>query len=349
MLTRKEIQRRKWIMRRNGINVVNDSSWGPRLNAMWLRLPVSVRDVESFWQPVREEQHDSRVAAGVHVVRDVVDGQPTGDWHYENEQGLIIDPDDVVDTKRGFNWHVKFKEDDPSVIDTLGTIDSNRYYPGYVSKPDGQDGVIHVVSNGKTNGATPSNAMLDAIIFSTARSGTDLKTNLGLSAQESKIWVNPNYHNGIYQFLLARKIGEEDAGQATFDHDIVNNHAYNHNIDQIGNWQTAYLNKYGMSPRYISAMRYLYDHPDQLGQYDETYDIHDVLSDGFLRYREKPTRWNPGQPRQIQYVTARANELWNSPTIQEYLNSDHAKAVWQAGLDSREEYPVETFTQNHSK
>lgn len=49
MLTRKEIFRRKWIMRRNGINITNDSSWGPRLNAMWLSLPISVRGQESFW------------------------------------------------------------------------------------------------------------------------------------------------------------------------------------------------------------------------------------------------------------------------------------------------------------
>lgn len=173
-------------------------------------------------------------------------------------------------------------------------------------------------ANGKPsrmNLATIPINMLDSIAINSGRSNTPVKQNLGLIGKESTFggrstplgnpWRYDTYdiYNLVknHAFLLTPKFEYKEA----LDKKLYSKPDYFEN-DQRRIWvedDAKYHMKRGIKGK--------------TPHYSDNY-----LQDAFMRYNANPYNYNSGQKNYVQMVNAIANEVWNSPQIQEWWNSE---------------------------
>ena len=183
-------------------------------------------------------------------------------------------------------------------------------------RPQGK--IITLRTKGPMNLTDIHTNLLDSIAINTARSKTDIKTNLGLIGKESTF--------GGYSKALGRYRTEYHP------HILTNNHAYYNNpyTDYRAALDRMIANQIQEGKDPITAIanaendaEYAYKHNNIK---ERTKHYHDnMLADAFARYADNPYNYNSGQGNYVQMVTNIANEVWSNPQIQNWWNTEGIK------------------------
>lgn len=188
-------------------------------------------------------------------------------------------------------------------------------------------------ANGKPSSmhlATIPIAMLDSIAINSGRSNTPIAQNLGLVGKESTF--------GGYSDPLNNPWTSDDYRISG----LVNNHAFL--VTPKFEYSQALDKKLYSAPDY-------YENDERRIQVDEDAKYHmdrgikgttphysdNYLQDAFIRYNTNPSRYNPGQKNYVQMVNNIANELWSSPQIQDWWNSEGIKYYNKGKSESKNE------------
>lgn len=185
-------------------------------------------------------------------------------------------------------------------------------------------------------GATFSENLLDSIAVNANRAGLPFSTALGLAAQESTlgqrgrgVGKSPQSKFGV--------VSHSDAEDSKRARGISYNGVYSPTL-LISNWKQQMENP--LAVYNYNSNGYLLDKPRGEKYYTEDalkyaanqandYQLEDEspLEHGFREYKEKPKKWNPGDPDYPKKVAARADELVNhSPEIKEYMKKNNLHA-----------------------
>lgn len=196
-----------------------------------------------------------------------------------------------------------------------------------IDYPSG-DKRINLRTKGRMNLATIPINILDSIAINSGRTNTDIKTNLGLVGKESTF--------GGFAEYLGNKVKD-----IYFPYHLVNNHAFY--TDPIVDYYNASNNKL------YDDYKTIYDDDKRIAiekdiEYQlshggpkattKIYDKDNVLADAFLRYADKPHKYNPGQENYIQMVNDIANEVWSEPQIQKWWEEE-GKKYYEKGKKER--------------
>lgn len=198
---------------------------------------------------------------------------------------------------------------------------------------------------GLATGAVISENLLDTIAKYADASGLPVKTALGLAVKESTLG-NPTDDKSIYK-LLSRPNPEYFKARGT-----------RQNINVLGEAlePRRLVNFYADFDPYLEAIEYVerknnskdrYDKKNiellELGEnyadkkakeYEQQYGNKHVLYNAFKFYKEHPNQYNSGQSNYQQLVNKRAEEVWNSPEIQQWWEEYNLRKNQQADNES---------------
>lgn len=182
---------------------------------------------------------------------------------------------------------------------------------------------IKLSNAGLATGAILSTNMLDSIAKYADRAGLPLKTALGLAVKESTLG-NPTDDTSVYK-LLSKENEEYFRSQGTGQH-INNGRAIEARelINYYGdndNPYTVLINAARNSKDYIGTLLKGEKYADRLAKKKQGREKTNVLEAGFRFYKDNPTKYNPGQSNYQQLVNKRADEVWASPEIQNWLKT----------------------------
>lgn len=188
---------------------------------------------------------------------------------------------------------------------------------------------------GLATGAVISENLLDSIAKHAKAAGLPVKTGLGLAVKESTLG-NPTDDRSVYKILNPQARAyfiSAGTGQHINDGRTVRpEHLLNFFVDSYDPYTAAM--QYATSKaktkngqidedKYNNLLVEGESYADsKVKEYEETYGKNNTLYNAFKYYKENPFNYNPGQPNYQQLVNKRADEVWNSPEVQEwYKNS----------------------------
>ena len=70
---------------------------------------------------------------------------------------------------------------------------------------------------------------------------------------------------------------------------------------------------------------------DRLAAKNESLPSKSYLQAGFEYYKKNPRKWNPGQSNYVELVNKRADEIWNSPEIQNWYKTYRKRSLENGG------------------
>lgn len=195
---------------------------------------------------------------------------------------------------------------------------------------------------GLATGAVISENILDTIAKYANAAGLPVKTAIGLAVKESTLG-NPTDDTSIYsllnkediQWFKNRGTGQHinKKGETIYPRDLVNFY-----VDKT--------NPYEASMNYAAAKATNKKNPDlfrsmleageryadvKAKEYENVYGNNHVLHNAFKFYKEHPDKYNPGQPNYQQLVNKRADEVWNSPEIQNWYKTYRKRSLENGG------------------
>lgn len=192
-----------------------------------------------------------------------------------------------------------------------------------------------VLSNaGLATGAVISENMLDSIAKYANAAGLPVKTALGLAVKESTLG-NPTDDRTAW--ILNSRLRGLGLGQHINQGNAVNpTELVNFYKDELDPYQVAIdyaLRKSGGdNDEYRRLLEQGERYADrQAKKYVEEYGNNNRLYNAFRSYRNNPTKYNPGQGNYQQLVNKRAEEVWNSPEIQDW----YKRSLEDAGRTER--------------
>ena len=200
---------------------------------------------------------------------------------------------------------------------------------------------------GLATGAIISENILDSIAKYATAAGLPIKTAIGLATKESTLG-NPTDDKSIYKIVNSktRQIFK-NAGTGQW----LNEKGYDVGARQLINFYVDESNPY-YDARVYSLTKAGFDKPGdnfdkdayikyltegekyadkKAKDYAERYSNKNVLEAGFRFYKEHPNKYNPGQPNYQQLVNKRANEVWNSPEIQNWYKTYRKRSLEEGG------------------
>ena len=199
---------------------------------------------------------------------------------------------------------------------------------------------ITLTNAGLATGAILSTNLLDSIAVNAERAGLPIKTAIGLVTKESTL-NNPTYdvRNRAKISVLdrsqlnrAKSRGVEHfikADQNKGDKDTPESLLINYNPDD---------NPYASAKTYIFKKGKTWDdvnrmleeteaYADRLAAKNESLPSKSYLQAGFEHYKKNPRKWNPGQSNYVELVNKRADEVWNSPEIQNWYKTYRKRSL----------------------
>lgn len=209
---------------------------------------------------------------------------------------------------------------------------------------------ITLTNAGLATGAVLSTNLLDSIAVNAERAGLPIKTAIGLATKESTL------NNPTSSVLNRAKISTKDrdailtckingysipkAHQQKGDRDILESELINFTSDDNPYLSTMmYLNPPPRAGKRFSITQEEFNkrleeseqYADRLAAKNESLPSKSYLQAGFERYKKNPRKWNPGQPNYVQLVQQRANEVWDSPEIQNWYKTYRKRSLEEGG------------------
>lgn len=184
--------------------------------------------------------------------------------------------------------------------------------------------IISLRTNGRMNFADIPVNMLDSIAINTGRSGTNIKTNLGLVGKETTFGGH------------SKALGNPWPKDATFGgYAITNNH--NYFLTPEGEYlkSAKRLEKAKGTEVAEANTKYAYKH-GLIERFATPHYHNNIMADSFARYAANPHKYNPIQDNYSQMVTNIGKEVWSDPQIQNWWNTQ-GKEFYNKGLNERKE------------
>lgn len=193
-----------------------------------------------------------------------------------------------------------------------------------------QDKAVTLTNAGYATGANLSTNLLDTLAEHAVKNEVPVKTAIGLGTKESTLG-NPT-DDGTFHTLFADKTLRDE---------------FKRMYNEYGTEQHINLG-YAVSPKelinmhfspdpYLDALEWAYKKGEtkkqvrQMLKNGEAYADRqakkliesgefnkNILDAGFQKFKEDPKGYNPGQKNYVELVDRRANEIWNSPEIQQW-------------------------------
>ena len=209
---------------------------------------------------------------------------------------------------------------------------------------------ITLTNAGLATGAVLSTNLLDSIAVNAEKAGLPIKTAIGLATKESTL------NNPTSSVLNRAKISTNDRDAVLTSK--INGYSIPKAHQQKGNrdiLESELINFTSDDNPYLSTMMYLNPPPragkrfsitqeefnkrlgeseqyaDRLAAKNESLPSKSYLQAGFERYKKNPRKWNPGQPNYVQLVQQRANEVWDSPEIQNWYKTYRKRSLEEGG------------------
>ena len=102
-------------------------------------------------------------------------------------------------------------------------------------------------------------------------------------------------------------------------------------ITRVGNILIELVNQYKTFEDDLRMMRETEAYADRLAAKNESLPSKSYLQAGFEHYKKNPQKWNPGQSNYVELVNKRANEVWNSPEIQNWYKIYRKRSLENGG------------------
>lgn len=223
----------------------------------------------------------------------------------------------VADNKRYYN--------DPEYrfrIKSRGVEHSKSYSIPFIESKR-----IKLSNAGYATGAVLSENLLDTIAKYANQAGLPIKTALGLAVKESTLG-NPTTDQSLNKILspINKLVNFPTTQYINNGHGVNPEFLVNYYKDYHDPYFEAleYLLKYKESnPEYYKQRleggeRYA---DNKVPEYEEKYGKNHILYNAFRDYKNNPSGYNPNQSNYQELVNRRAEEVWQSPEIQEWYKS----------------------------
>ena len=189
---------------------------------------------------------------------------------------------------------------------------------------------ITLSNAGLATGAVLSENMLDSIAKYADRAGLPVKTALGLATKETTLG-NPTIDKSVYKLLGDGSFVPTYNNMQNINSGISIGGRYLISYNQDTNPYTWLLNAARKSKNFnetiLKGEKYADKQAEKLKGRENT----TTLEAGFRSYAEHPERYNPGQKNYQQLVNKRANEVWNSPEIQNWYKTYRKRSLEEGG------------------
>ena len=194
-------------------------------------------------------------------------------------------------------------------------------YPVYknVEIPFIQSKKIKLTNAGLATGAQLSTNLLDSIAKYAELEGLPIKTAIGLATKESTLG-NPTIDKSLNRlgFNIPFVNQNINNGKTITGHSLINYH--NDDNPYIDLLSTVSRKKpkniAELDSMLLAGERYA-DNQAKKHRKEKV----NILQAGLRHYKNNPNKYNPGQSNYQQLVNKRANEVWNSPEIQNWYNT----------------------------
>ena len=211
-----------------------------------------------------------------------------------------------------------------------------------------KDKAITLTNAGLATGAILSTNLLDSIAVNAERAGLPLKTAIGLATKESTL-NNPT-DDPVSRAKLSRidrqilnktkwrqkQIGVvepikviQNIGIGDTSEGLLIN--YNPNDNPYEGALSYILKKAKTWEDNIRMMKETEAYADRVAAKNQTKSSKSYLQAGFEAYKINPKGYNPGQPNYVELVNKRANEVWNSPEIQNWYKTYRKRSLENGG------------------
>lgn len=203
---------------------------------------------------------------------------------------------------------------------------------------------ITLTNAGLATGAVLSTNLLDSIAVNAERAGLPIKTAIGLATKESTL------NNPTYDMRNRAKISKFDRSELKkakalgFEKNIkpqqnINNGDtpegllinYNPNDNPYFSARNYIFKKAKTFEDSLRMMRETEAYADRLAVKNENLPSKSYLQAGFEHYKKNPRKYNPGQSNYVELVNKRADEVWNSPEIQNWYNTYRKRSLENGG------------------
>ena len=210
---------------------------------------------------------------------------------------------------------------------------------------------ITLTNAGLATGAVLSTNLLDSIAVNAERAGLPIKTAIGLATKESTL------NNPTSSVLNRAKISVNDRDAVATSK--INGYSILKAQQQKGNrnvLESDLINFTSDDNPYLSTMMYLNPPPrsgrkskittqeefnrklkeselynDRRATINQAQPSKSYLQAGFEHYKKNPRKWNPGQSNYVELVNKRADEVWNSPEIQNWYKTYRKRSLEEGG------------------
>ena len=211
---------------------------------------------------------------------------------------------------------------------------------------------------GLATGAVISENMLDSIAKYAKASGLPVKTALGLAVKESTLgnWTDDktfstlfkegSFNRKFYKNLYnANGVKQHiNPGIDIDERELVNFHDernpyreaedYADKASVKGISDKAWSDGIGLQQAYNKYIKYLTkgeSYADKQAEVIKNAPKTHVLEAAFSKFKNSPNNYNSGQPNYVELVNKRANEVWNSPEIQNWYKTYRKRSLENGG------------------
>ena len=211
---------------------------------------------------------------------------------------------------------------------------------------------------GLATGAVISENMLDSIAKYAKASGLPIKTALGLAIKESTLgnWTDDktfstlfkegSFNRRFYKNLYnANGVKQHiNPGIDIDERELVNFHDernpyreaedYADKASVKGMSYKTWSDGTGIRQAYNKYIKYLTkgeSYADRQAEVIKNAPKTHVLEAAFSKFKNSPNSYNPGQPNYVELVNKRADEVWNSPEIQNWYKTYRKRSLENGG------------------
>ena len=211
---------------------------------------------------------------------------------------------------------------------------------------------------GLATGAVISENMLDSIAKYAKASGLPVKTALGLAVKESTLgnWTDDktfstlfkegSFNRKFYKNLYnANGVKQHiNPGIDIDERELVNFHDernpyreaedYADKASVKGISDKAWSDGIGLQQAHNKYIKYLTkgeSYADRQAEVIKNAPKTHVLEAAFSKFKNSPNNYNSGQPNYVELVNKRANEVWNSPEIQNWYKTYRKRSLENGG------------------
>ena len=211
---------------------------------------------------------------------------------------------------------------------------------------------------GLATGAVISENMLDSIAKYAKASGFPVKTALGLAVKESTLgnWTDDKTFNTLFKegsfnrrfyknLYNANGVKQHiNPGIDIDERELVNFHDernpyreaedYADKASVKGMSYKTWSDGTGIRQAYNKYIKYLTkgeSYADRQAEVIKNAPKTHVLEAAFSKFKNSPNSYNPGQPNYAELVNKRADEVWNSPEIQNWYKTYRKRSLENGG------------------